>query len=130
MGNLKSWLEGKFTLLTVLFHALMLVITTVTISNYQDLFLGSVLVLMLVYFAVMLTLYRGRVIAKGPVIAYMICTLVQFVMLDRIVPEVSLGAVDMGSSLAVLFYILLLIASCVVLGSVNGFKLAMAKSRK
>ena len=124
---MKNWLERKFTLLTVLFHLLMLMVTTVALADYPDAFLGCVLALMAVYFVVLLVLYRRRVIPKGPVAAYMICTLLQFVLLDRVVPDVSAGAVSLGSGLALVFYILLLLGSCVVLGAVNGFKFAAAR---
>lgn len=124
---MKNWLERKFTLITVFFHLLLLVVTSLTIVNYPDAMLGSAAVLLAVYFGVLLLFYRGRVIPKGPVMAYMICTLLQFVLLDRVVPDVSAGAVSLGSGLALVFYIIILLGTCVVLGAVNGFKFAVAR---
>lgn len=126
---MKNKLMDKFTLITVFWHLLLLIVTTVTVADYPDMFLGSAAVLLAVYFITLLLLYRGRVIAKGPVAAYMICTLLQFVLLDRVVPDVSAGAVGLGSGMALVIYIIVLLGSCVLLGAVNGFKFAAGKHK-
>lgn len=126
---MKNKLMGKFTLITVFWHLLLLIVTTVTVADYPDMFLGSAAALLAVYFITLLLLYRGRVIAKGPVAAYMICTLLQFVLLDRVLPDVSAGAVGLGSGVALVIYIIVLLGSCVLLGAVNGFKFAAGKRK-
>ncbi len=126
---MKNKLMDKFTLITVFWHLLLLIVTTVTVADYPDMFLGSAAVLLAVYFITLLLLYRGRVIAKGPVTAYMICTLLQFVLLDRVVPDVSAGAVGLGSGVALVIYIIVLLGSCVLLWAVNGFKFAASKRK-
>ena len=122
--------------MTLALHLIFLIMLKLLIYNYQDGLLVFTLFVLVLYFIFLLLYYRGRVIAKTVMAVYIFCVVIQALLTAGFgwiypYPYISylgdLNNLDFGSGLGILFYGVLLMASCVLLIAVNILKWILKK---
>ena len=117
---MKTLTDKQFCMVTLAIHLILIIAARLMIDSYQDGFLVLAGILLVVYFAFLLWEYRGRVISKEVVWLYVIGVMIQAVLTQGFgwIGDPCygyLGTLGFGSAIAMLFYGVGLMASCVVL---------------
>lgn len=117
---MKYLTDKQICIVTLALHLIFIIAAKILIYSYQDGLLVFAFVLIVLYFAFLLWNYRGRVIAKEAVRIYIGGVVIQAVITAGFgwlsLPEAGyLGVLGFGSDFGLLFYGVLLAASCVLL---------------
>ena len=125
---MKHLTDKQIGIFTLAIHLIFIIAMKVLIYDYQDGLLVLAAVSLLSYFIFLLWSYRGRVIAKNVVRIYIGGVIVQAIITAGFgwlgLPAAGyLGELGMGSDFGILFYGVLLVASCVLLLLINFAKL-------
>lgn len=102
-------------IVTLIFHAVLLLDAVLSIEDYTDFFLGSTLVLFVIYLIFILVTSTKRRISMYLLLLFYVCTLVQIAVFGT-------GIIDLGShplgggGLGALFYLMGLVVFCIILG--------------
>lgn len=124
---MKQLTDKQICMVTLAFHLILIIAAKVLIDDYQDGLLVFAFVGIVLYFAFLLWNYRGGVIFKDVVRIYIGGVVIQAVITAGFgwlgLPEAGyLGELGFGSDFGLLFYGVLLAASCVVLLGINIIK--------
>ena len=124
----------QFFVITILLHIFFIVNAVFSIRNYQDFFLVSSLVLMIIYMVAVTLIFRRRCVPNKIVESYCFMIIVQILLFacsnaTGIGPftVLDLKILSLGSSLALIFYGVALIISCVTLLVISSIKYLLNK---
>ena len=128
VAQMKHLTDKQISIFTLAMHLIFIIAMKVLIYDYQDGLLVLTAFVLLLYFIFLLWSYRGRVIAKDVVRIYIGGVLVQAIITAGFgwlgLPAAGyLGELGLGSDFGLLFYGVLLAASCVLLLLINVVKL-------
>jgi len=129
---MKYLTDKQIGIFTLAMHLIFIIAMKVLIYDYQDGLLVLAGVSLLLYFIFLLWSYRGRVVAKNVVRIYIGGVIVQAVITAGFgwlgLPAAGyLGELGLGSDFGILFYGVLLVASCVLLVLINVIKWIVKK---
>ena len=129
---MKYLTDKQIGIFTLAMHLIFIIAMKVLIYDYQDGLLVLAAVSLLLYFIFLLWSYRGRIIAKNVVRIYIGGVIVQAIITAGFgwlgLPEAGyLGELGLGSDFGILFYGVLLAASCVLLLLINVIKWIVKK---
>ena len=126
--------DKQFFVITILLHIFFIANAVFSIRNYQDFFLVSSLVLMIIYMVAVTLIFRRRCVPNKIVESYCLMTIVQVLLFacsnaTGIGPftVLDLKILSLGSSLALIFYGVALIISCVTLLVISSIKYLLNK---
>lgn len=126
--------DKQFFVITILLHIFFIANAVFSIRNYQDFFLVSSLVLMIIYMVAVTLIFRRRCVPNKIVESYCFMTIVQILLFacsnaTGIGPftVLDLKILSLGSSLALIFYGVALIISCVTLLVISFIKYLLNK---
>ena len=126
--------DKQFFVITILLHIFFIVNAVFSIRNYQDFFLVSSLVLMIIYMVAVTLIFRRRCVPNKIVESYCFMIIVQILLFacsnaTGIGPftVLDLKILSLGSSLALIFYGVALIISCVTLLVISSIKYLLNK---
>ena len=124
----------QFFVITILLHIFFIANAVFSIRNYQDFFLVSSLVLMIIYMVAVTLIFRRRCVPNKIVESYCFMIIVQILLFacsnaTGIGPftVLDLKILSLGSSLALIFYGVALIISCVTLLVISSIKYLLNK---
>ena len=126
--------EKQFFVITILLHVFFIVNAVFSIRNYQDFFLISSLVLMIIYKAAVTLIFRRCCVPPKIVESYCFMVIVQILLFDcsnvtGVGPftVLDLKTLSLGSSLALMFYGAALMISCIALLATSFIKYLLNK---
>lgn len=127
--GMKTVSEQKIIVITLVLHMLLMIAAKLFIYSYQDGFLALAMVLLFLYFVFLLWAYRGRSISKQVVLVYFIYVIIQAILSHGfgVFGNGYFGELNLGSGFGLLFYGVLIVASCVLLIVINIVKWIVAK---
>ena len=126
--------DKQICIFTLALHFILIIATKLLIYSYQDGLLVLTTVSLLLYFAFLFWVYRGRVIHKDVLWIYVLGVVIQALLTSGFgwvsgwlgLHKVGyLGELGFGSEFGILFYGVLLAASCILLIIINLLKLMM-----
>ena len=126
--------DKQFFVITILLHIFFIANAVFSIRNYQDFFLVLSLVLMIIYMVAVTLIFRRCYVPKKIVESYCFMAIVQ-VLLFACSNATGVGSftvldlktLSLGSSLALIFYGVALMISCVALLVVSFIKYLLNK---
>lgn len=126
--------DKQFFVITILLHIFFIANAVFSIRNYQDFFLVSSLVLMIIYMVAVTLIFRRRCVPNKIVESYCFMTIVQILLFAcsnatgiGSFTVLDLKTLSLGSSLALIFYGVALMISCVALLAVSFIKYLLNK---
>ena len=126
--------DKQFFVITILLHIFFIANAVFSIRNFQDFFLVSSLVLMIIYMVAGTLIFRRRCVPNKIVESYCFMIIVQILLFacsnaTGIGPftVLDLKILSLGSSLALIFYGVALIISCVTLLVISSIKYLLNK---
>lgn len=126
--------DKQFFVITILLHIFFIANAVFSIRNYQDFFLVLSLVLMIIYMVAVTLIFRRRCVPNKIVESYCFMAIVQVLLFacsnaTGVGPftVLDLKTLSLGSSLALIFYGVALMISCVALLAVSFIKYLLNK---